>query len=157
MKTVDVSSEDVEPPDWLPDLARAAAFTLETISIPNYEVGVLLCTDSRMADLNATYRGIAEPTDVLSFSQDEGDQVPVELSDGLRGDVVISLETVQANAERFGVGVAEEVVRVAVHGLLHLAGYGHEGVTLSDSMAGEHPMLGLQEQIVDALTKEQKE
>ncbi|MBU8912519.1 MAG: rRNA maturation RNase YbeY [Spirochaetales bacterium] len=157
MKTVDVSLEDVEPPDWLPDVSSVAAFTLEAVSISNYEVGVLLCTDSRIADLNSTYRGIDGPTDVLAFSQDEGDQVPVESSDGLRGDVAISLESVQANAERFGVGAAEEIVRVAVHGLLHLAGYGHEGVTLSDSTAGKHPMLALQEQIVEALTKEQKE
>ncbi|MEE8440936.1 MAG: rRNA maturation RNase YbeY [Spirochaetia bacterium] len=156
MKTVDVTSEDVEPPDWLPDLVRVAAFTLQSISIPDYEVSVLLSTDARISELNSTYRGIAGPTDVLSFSQTEGDEIPTEGTGGLRGDVVISLETVQANAERFGVSAAEETVRVTVHGLLHLAGFGHDGVTLSDGIAAEHPMLGKQEQIVDAFIKEQK-
>ncbi len=156
MKTVDVSSEDVEPPDWLPDLARVAELTLETISVSDYEVSILLCTDSRIAELNSTYRGISEPTDVLSFSQNEGDQIPMEGSGGLRGDVVISLEMVQANAEDLGISPTEEVVRIAVHGLLHLSGLEHGGVTLSDGGASEHPMLGLQEEIVDTLIKEQK-
>ena len=157
MKTVDVSSDDVEPPDWLPDLNRAAELTLETVSISNYEVSFLLCSNSRIAELNSTYRGVTGPADVLSLSQDEGDQIPAEGSVGLRGDVVISLETVEANAVRFNVPAAEEVVRVAVHGVLHLAGYEHDGATLSDSTASEHPMLGMQEEIIDALIKEQKE
>ena len=157
MKTVDVSSDDVEPPDWLPDLTRAAELTLETLSVSDYEVSFLLCSDSRIAELNSTYRGVTGPTDVLSFSQDEGDPIPAEGTVGLRGDVVISLETVEANAMRFSVPAAEEVVRVAVHGVLHLAGYEHNGVTLSGSSASEHPMLGLQEKIIDALIKEQKE
>ena len=156
MKIVDVSSEDVEPPDWLPDLVRVAGLTLETISVSDYEVSILLCTDSRIVELNSTYRGIGNPTDVLSFSQNEGDQIPTAGLDGLRGDVVISLEMVQANAEELGLSPAEEVVRVTVHGLLHLAGFEHEGMTLSDGGASEHPMLGLQEEIVDTLIKEQK-
>jgi probable rRNA maturation factor len=157
VKTLDVLSDDVEPPDWLPDLGRVAAYTLQAVSIPDYEIGILLCSDSRISELNSTYRGLSEPTDVLSFSQDEGDPVPTEGSSGLRGDVVISLETVQANAERFGVSSMEELMRVTIHGVLHLAGYDHEGVTLSDNAAGEHRMLGLQEDIVDALIKEQNE
>ncbi|MCK4513662.1 MAG: rRNA maturation RNase YbeY, partial [Spirochaetaceae bacterium] len=127
-----------------------------TISVSDYEVSILLCTDSRIAELNSTYRGIGDATDVLSFSQNEGDQIPTKGSAELRGDVVISLETVQANAKELDVSPAEEVVRVTVHGLLHLAGFEHEGVTLSDSGASEHPMLGLQEEIVDTLIKEQK-
>jgi probable rRNA maturation factor len=157
VKTLDISADDVEPPDWLPDLGRVAAYALQELSIPDYEVGILLCSDSRIAELNSTYRGLCEPTDVLSFSQDEGDQIPSESSAGLHGDVVISLDTVQANAERFGASAVEETVRVTVHGLLHLAGYDHEGVTLSDTAAAEHQMLGLQENIVSALIKEQNE
>ena len=156
MKTVDVSSEDVEPPDWLPDLSRVAEFTFQTISISDFDVSVLICTDARMSELNSTYRGIDGPTDVLSFSQNEGDHIPSTGPGGLQGDVVISLDTIRANAVRFGVSVAEETVRVAVHGLLHLAGYEHEGATLSETATAEHPMLHLQEQIVGALTKEQK-
>lgn len=157
MKTVDITAEEVEPPDWLPDLARVVGLTFETVSISDYDVSVLLCTDSRISNLNSTYRGIAGATDVLSFSQDDGDQIPGERLVGVRGDVVISIETVHANAERFGVGPAEEAVRVAIHGILHLVGYEHKGVTLADDAAGEHPMLGLQEQIVKTFIKEQKE
>ena len=157
MKIIDVTSEDGEPPDWCPDLAIAAARTLKEVGITEYEVGILLCSDSRIAELNATYRGKDQATDVLSFSQDEGESIPSSESTGLRGDIAISLDSVQANASRFKVSASEESVRVAVHGVLHLAGFEHNGVTLSDSASGEHEMLGLQEKIVNAITKEQEE
>ena len=157
MKTIDLSSEDVDPPDWLSETSEAAATVLDRLSVTDYELSLHLCNDSRMRELNATYRGLSEPTDVLSFSQAEGDEVPGGTEECLRGDVVISVESVDRNARELGISAREEALRVTVHGLLHLVGYEHTGVTLSDTEAATHPMLALQEEIVNELTKEQNQ
>lgn len=80
------------------------------------ELSVLLTTDSEIRDLNKTYRSKDSATDVLAFPQD-GEHL---------GDVVISLETCQKQSEELGVGFEEELIRLLIHGFLHLQGYDHE-------------------------------
>lgn len=91
---------------------------------PEAQVSVLLTDDATMAELNRTYRGREGPTDVLSFSQREGEDDPAGVE--LLGDVVISVERATAQAEAYGHSVAREMGFLAVHGLLHLLGYDHE-------------------------------
>ncbi|MFH1681099.1 MAG: rRNA maturation RNase YbeY, partial [Candidatus Eisenbacteria bacterium] len=71
-----------------------------------------------------TYRGVDRATDVLTFSL-YGDA----LSRGVLGDVYISLETAKRRADRRGIPFEEEVLRLLVHGLLHLVGHTHGGAT----------------------------
>ena len=70
------------------------------------------------------YRAIDRPTDVLSFSQTEGEG-PVTTPQ-LLGDVVISWETAQRQASELGHPVLVEIKRLLVHGVLHLLGFDHE-------------------------------
>jgi probable rRNA maturation factor len=153
--TIELTADDVEPPDSFPLLKAAAGRTLSELGIESYEIGIVVCSDNRMKSLNGRYRGIDESTDVLTFSQQEGDPVPAagELNT-LRGDIVISTERVQSNSAIFGVPAAEELVRVVVHGVLHLAGYEHNGIKLGDAGAAHSPMLALQEIIVRKISKE---
>ena len=85
---------------------------------------MLLTDDEGIRALNRAYRGQDRPTDVLSFSQWEGDPMPG--ADDLLGDIVVSIERATDQAERYGHTVAREVGFLAVHGLLHLLGYDHE-------------------------------
>ena len=64
------------------------------------------------------YRGKDQPTDVLSFPQDDN---------LLLGDIIISLETAQRQAEEYNHSFAREVGFLTVHGMLHLLGYDHYG------------------------------
>jgi probable rRNA maturation factor len=77
-----------------------------------------------MQRLNARYRGIDRPTDVLAFAMREG--AFAYLHPQVLGDVVISAETAlrQARARRHS--VAQELTRLLIHGTLHLLGYDHE-------------------------------
>ena len=154
MKEVELSSENVEPPDWLPDLSRAADYVYTELGRSAWDVSVLLCDDDRIAELNRTFRDIDAPTDVLTFSANADDEVLADPSAAIGGDVAISIPNVTTNAEYFGVPVTEELLRVYVHALLHLAGYTHEGVDLSSETAAAHPMLSLQERLVAGLQKE---
>jgi len=89
-----------------------------------------------MRRLNFHYRGKDKPTDVLSFSLLEGEVIssfsnsvaliPVALS---LGDIVISIPTATKQAQEYKVTLGEELLRLLIHGILHLFGYEHENVT----------------------------
>lgn len=100
---------------------RPIAFGLQPVLLVN----VLVTGDERVHGLNRDYRGLDQPTDVLSFSQIEGsgDFVPAPSGRLALGDVVISLETARRQARG---SVDEELRHLAVHGALHLLGYDHQ-------------------------------
>ncbi|MCE5321880.1 rRNA maturation RNase YbeY [bacterium] len=92
----------------------------------NTEVSVLLTDDKQIAGLNKQYRDVEGPTDVLSFSQIEGDDdFTQEVDDGVLGDVVISVERALAQSQAQGNTLDEEIDMLLVHGILHLLGYDH--------------------------------
>ena len=77
-----------------------------------------------MTELNRTYRGVDKTTDVLSFSQREGQNG--DSWDNLLGDVIISVEQARRQAIEYGHSLAREVGFLTVHGVLHLLGWDHE-------------------------------
>ncbi len=105
------------------------------------EVSVSFVDDRAIRALNKQYRGLNEPTDVLSFPQDE---LPPGLPQIL-GDIVISLERADEQAGEYGHRLEREVVYLAVHGLLHLLGYDHE------TEEGQSIMRAKEEQVLAAL------
>jgi probable rRNA maturation factor len=76
-----------------------------------------------MQTLNRLFRGINRPTDVLSFST-EPSVLPED--DDYLGDIVISVETAERQAERRKSTLYCELCVLALHGYLHLLGYDHE-------------------------------
>jgi probable rRNA maturation factor len=104
-------------------LARKAKVVLEALGLATRELSLRLVHDGEIHELNRVYRGKNRPTDVLSFSLREG-----RFGDVARalGDVVISLDAAARQAEGHGLRLGEEVDRLLVHGILHLAGYDHE-------------------------------
>jgi len=79
------------------------------------EVSVALVTNEYIKELNAKYRDKDEPTDVLSFPLDEE----------LLGDIIISLERAQKQANEYNHSLNREVGFLTVHGMLHLLGHDH--------------------------------
>lgn len=86
------------------------------------EVSISFVDNGTIQTLNKQYRGMDQPTDVLSFPQDE---LPAELPQIL-GDIVISLERAAEQAQEYGHSLEREVLFLAIHGLLHLLGYDHQ-------------------------------
>jgi probable rRNA maturation factor len=82
-------------------------------------VNVLVTSSREMRTLNRSFRGKHQPTDVLSFP-------PARGLVNFAGDIAISAEIAAQNARRLGHSAVEEVEILALHGLLHLAGYDHE-------------------------------
>ncbi|MEW6182892.1 MAG: rRNA maturation RNase YbeY [Bacillota bacterium] len=106
---------------------RAAETALTLNAAPKEaELGVTFLDDAEVHELNRKYRGMDQPTDVLSFSM--GEEEPQE--DGttvlLLGDVVISIETASRQAADSGRDLAMEVAQLVIHGTLHILGYDHQ-------------------------------
>ena len=92
------------------------------------EIGIALADDAETARLNARYRGVAHPTDVLSFASGEplvGQGGP-EGPPAMLGDIVIAYETTAREASCAERPLAHHLQHLVVHGLLHLLGYDHE-------------------------------
>jgi probable rRNA maturation factor len=97
-----------------------------------YSLGLELCDDAAIAELNRTWRYKAGPTDVLAFAAQE-EAPPAPASAGAAeaehwlelGDIVISLDTARRQAIAAGHGLEEELLFLASHGLLHLLGWDH--------------------------------
>ena len=91
------------------------------------EISVLFTDDKFIRTLNNKYRGIDKPTDVLSFSLQEGAVKSPEIeSDKPLGDIIISAETAQRQADTLNHSIEKELTVLLIHGLLHLIGYDHE-------------------------------
>lgn len=91
-------------------------------------VSVTFTDNEGIRALNAEYRGIDRETDVLSFPLTDfegGEEPPADEPEVSLGDVVLSLEKTQAQAEEFGHSFEREVAFLCVHSMLHLLGYDH--------------------------------
>ncbi len=94
---------------------------------PQAMIDILLADDETLAELNREYRDTAGPTDVLAFEmgKDETDND----EHWILGQVVVSCDRAVEQAREQGVTLEEELARLTLHGLLHLAGYRHGSET----------------------------
>jgi probable rRNA maturation factor len=85
----------------------------------NKDICVTLLDDKEMRKLNITYRGIRRTTDVLSFPQNGPDP-------SLFGDIVISIDTAKRHARLYNKSIMNEIIKLIIHGVLHILGYDHK-------------------------------
>ena len=83
------------------------------------EVGYMFVDDEKILEVNREYLGHDYYTDIITFDYCEGNT--------LNGDLVISLDTIKTNAEKFHKEYNEELHRVIIHGILHLCGINDKG------------------------------
>jgi probable rRNA maturation factor len=109
------------------DLRQAVEAALNHEGHAEGEVTVLLTDDAQVQDLNRQYAGIDSPTDVLSFSAQEGDPAFVAAPEVVAylGDIAIAVPFAARQAAAVGHSQAAELRLLAVHGTLHLLGYDH--------------------------------
>ena len=121
--------------DWLAEV-------LATEFADSGALTVMLQSDDEIAELNRRFRNRPHATDVLSFPGGEG-----EIRGRYLGDVAISLQTAARQATNEGHSLFQEVRLLALHGLLHCAGYDHEvdegemdlvELDLRDKWLGDH-------------------
>jgi probable rRNA maturation factor len=99
------------------------------------ELSLIITDDEAVRELNRRFRGVDAPTDVLAFGAGAEEQfVSAPESLPYLGDVVISYQRAQAQAEELGHAVVEELSLLVIHGVLHLLGYDHQEDTAAQEM-----------------------
>lgn len=94
------------------------------------EVSISFVSDEEIHRLNKEYRQIDQPTDVLSFALEEGeDNYSIEGNEIPRmlGDIIVSVDKAKEQAETYNHSFNRELAFLTVHGFLHLLGYDHMG------------------------------
>ncbi len=104
---VDFPSKIVKTRNWIKEVAKSYGKSIG-------EINYLFCNDEKILELNNRYLAHDFYTDIITFDYSEGGIIS--------GDIVISLETVRSNSERYETPFEEELHRVIIHGILHLCG-----------------------------------
>lgn len=84
------------------------------------ELNFIFCSDNYLLSMNQEYLNHDTLTDIITFDNSEFKKEIV-------GDIFISLERIQENAQSFKVKTEDELHRVMIHGTLHLLGYADKG------------------------------
>ena len=80
------------------------------------EVNIILTDDESLLKINVDFLGHDTYTDTITFSYNE-------IDNEVFGDIYISLDRVRENAKTFSTTIQKELVRIMIHGVLHLCGY----------------------------------
>lgn len=108
-------------------MRQAAKKIIQELACRDREISLLLVDNEQIQELNRQYLDRDYPTNVIAFSQTEGDFG--ELNPNLLGDVVISVERAASDSLAGGLTLNDELDFLFIHGLLHLLGYEHENTT----------------------------
>lgn len=102
---------------------------LEALGYGDFDLGIMLTTNATIKKYNAEFRNKDKATDVLSFPYHHiaaGTKIkPLSDDDKNIGDMIISLEYVQAAAKKLGTTFEKRMNRMLIHSLCHLLGYDH--------------------------------
>ena len=136
---IEFAAEGVGMPDF--DVRRISTWIEEVAASYSKRVGnlnYLFVDDDQILVANRQFVNHDYYTDIITFDYSRGDKIA--------GDIMISVDTVASNAEKFGVPYFRELLRVIIHGVLHLVGINDKGPGEREIMeAAENKALKLYE------------
>ncbi len=128
---------EFEPPVPPERIEAVVRWVLREEAVKTAELSVALLDDAEIARMNQEYLEHEGPTDVISFALHHPGDPPL-------GDVYVGVEQAVRQAAEFGASPAEEVLRLAVHGTLHVLGYDHP----KEAGRAESEMFARQEELL---------
>jgi probable rRNA maturation factor len=140
--SVDVATEGVRVAVARSRVAALAKGVLRREGVRDALLSIAFVTDRRIATLNREHLGHQGPTDVISFGF-----APVAPRGAVVGDVYIAPGVARRHAHEAGGGVREELMRLVVHGVLHVLGHDHP----EDETRYRSPMWRRQERLLRVL------
>jgi probable rRNA maturation factor len=132
----------VDAPSLRKLLGRAVRAALRHESIDAGEISVTLLDNAEIAGMNESFLQHSGPTDVISFPLYEEDEDVV-------GDIYVGFDVARRQALASGIALEEELVRLTVHGTLHVLGYDHP----DDEERLDSEMWELQEALVQRVLR----
>jgi probable rRNA maturation factor len=139
---VDVATDGVRIPVARARVAALAEGVMRRERVRDALLSIAFVTDRRIAALNREHLGHDGPTDVISFGF-----APVDERRAVVGDVYIAPGVARRHARVHGGGVREELMRLVVHGVLHVLGHDHP----EDETRYDSPMWRRQERLLRLL------
>lgn len=103
-------------------------YKIEKITNPNLAITIIFTNPEKIREINNEYRKIDKATDVLSFPMFEKEEIEdIKNTETLEvlGDIILSIEQVEAQAKEYGHSFEREFSYMIVHGFYHLMGYDH--------------------------------
>ena len=129
------------PPPLTPyKVRKVLRRTMQSLKADSAVLGLAFVTQNKISALNQAYHGRNKPTDVLSFAYQDVDKFGY-----LEGDIAVCPAYVKNHLKPGLAGLEQELNRLLIHGLMHIAGYDHR----TDKT--EKSMFGLQEKILTSL------
>ncbi|MBD5165564.1 rRNA maturation RNase YbeY [Helicobacter sp.] len=121
MKHIDIDNQsNFTPTKTLLALLDSILQTLlQDLNLPSKSCELLFVDNAKIASINAEFRGVRFPTDVLSFPL-ESEFSPI------LGSIIISVEYAQEVSQKLKHTLEEEIALLFIHGILHLVGFDHE-------------------------------
>ena len=136
---VQVATEQVRIPVSRARVERVVSAVLRAERVRRAHVSVTFVTDRQMAALNRRHLGHAGATDVITFGF-----APVVKGAPVTGDIYIAPGVARRNAVAHGASIREELLRLVVHGTLHVLGHDHP----TDEARTTSPMWCRQERLL---------
>lgn len=140
--TIEVSSTGTRLPISRVRINGIARHVLRAEGVRNALLSIAFVSNRAIAQLNRRYLHHRRATDVISFAF-----VREAATDPVIGDIYIAIATARSNARVHGVGIREELIRLVVHGVLHVTGHDHPEGDARDMS----PMWRRQERFVSRL------
>ncbi len=112
-------------------IRSAVSHLLKIMDCADKEISITFVDDAGIQVINREYLFKDKPTNVISFSLQEGEFSGV--NPDVLGDIIISVETAMRDALRGHLSLDEEILFLMIHGLLHLRGYEHVNTTPQES------------------------
>jgi len=134
-----LSGEWPDQPPLCTRLRQAVDQTISRLGMKSGKTALLsiaLSDNEHVHALNLEFRQADKPTNVLSFSGGENEEIDSDknIPDGLLGDIILASGVVAAEAQRDGKSLSDHAVHLTIHGLLHLLGYTHENECDAETM-----------------------
>ena len=107
-------------------LENIAVRTLIFLEQKRVSITLIVTDNKNIQDINSEYRNKNHPTDVISFAYRDSPfpEPPLELEE--LGDIYLSFEKAEEQASQYNTTLTDEITRLIIHGIVHLAGYDHE-------------------------------
>lgn len=109
----------------LKKIQAIAAKILEDYHIKDSEISIIFLTDTEIQKINSQYLNHNYATDVISFNFEE---------ENLEGEIYISVDTARIQAQEYKVSLTNEVLRLSIHGIMHLLGYEDDSIDKKEKM-----------------------
>ena len=125
MSKIEIFNETEKEIKELETVEKVLISAIKKENLENVVFNLIIVNNEYIHELNKNYRNIDRETDVITFALEDEDSIVLPNSERVLGDIYISIDKAESQADEYGHGLLRELSFLAVHGFYHLLGYDH--------------------------------